>query len=41
MEGYYESKDVPRRKLIFAEVTTNCGNFVVKLAARVLNVLSL
>ena len=41
MEGYYECKDVPKRKLIFAEVTTNCGNFVVKLAARFLEVLSL
>ena len=30
MEGYYECKDVPKRKLIFAEVTTNCGNFCCK-----------
>ena len=34
MEGYYECKDVPKRKLIFAEVTTNCCEVWFQEASR-------
>ena len=40
MEGYYKCKDVPKRKLIFAEQPIAVTS-VVKLAARVLKVLGL